>query len=522
MRIMSDATKHWLFSVLSVRHSWRDLDRLSRQTESIVRAAVIHLHVMDAATFSRHHLSAFKLLESAPGHGWQQLHYDANERYMAQQLVSVIIYLDSTISTEFPLYGKETMAPAFTLGDTASISEQQTIDRLIRDEHFRSFPVQPGMLAIFSGTVCHRGPHNPNPVPRRILYFLFSPSASLYQDIQQRVPNRQHSHTHLSPERRWAIIAYHRINMSVEGIALTVGCSKHTVHHWLNHYSEHGNVDDAPRSGRKRKRVDGIKEEATAHPFSSTPRMLKAKLRLTVSKRTIRRRLNDDSLFGRVSRHFFVLTDAVIRKRLSFAHGYSCWSTEQWCTVLYSDEKIFTLGMHGRVWVQRPHGAEWQPQFCREAESHPDGINVWCCFSSHGVGSLECFTYNNSGSVMSTILNKHLIPTAHTFWPTGMWWLLWDNSPIHKAAPVQTWLHEHGVNCLELSPYSPDMNPTEHLFADLARRVEQRFPTNTHELEQAIHAEWALTDKTFCSHLATSMPKRIQAVINNTGHATKY
>jgi hypothetical protein len=126
---------------------------------------------------------------------------------------------------------------------------------------------------------------------------------------------------------------------------------------------------------------------------------------------------------------------------------------------------------------------------------------------------------------MSSILNKHLLQSARSLFqqhPPELWWFLWDNSPIHTSGLCQAWMHNHGVNCIELPAYSPDLNPTENLLADMARRVEQRFPPNVAELERAIHAEWPLTDLIFLQHLASSMPKRCNAVVANGGHSTGY
>jgi transposase-like protein len=478
-----------------------------------------------ATAFRSLHLVALKALDSDPGYGRQQLHYDVVELEQAKRCVSVLIYGSDTMTTEFPLYDKHTMRPAFINGTVATPSEEDTIQRLIRDENFASFAVKAGSMAVFTGTVCHRGINNPDQRQRPTIYLLFSPSTAKHQDNQQRIPNQQPTHAPLTPERRWAIIAYHKLQMTVQSIALLVGCTPHTVYHWINHYNEHGTVDDAPRSGRPRLSMPPLREEADLHPFASTPRMLKAKLQIAASKRVIRRRLNDDMLFGRVSRHFFKLTPDVIRDRLSFANGYKNWTKEQWMSVIFSDEKIFTLGQHGQVWVQRPPNAAWLEKYCREEESHPKGINFWCCFSGRGTGGCETFEHNNNGEVMRGILQYHLLNSARKFFrsqPPEMWWLLWDNSPIHKSFEVRTWLHQHGVNCLELARYSPDLNPTENLFADLARRVEQRFPRTVEELEDAIHAEWPLTDQLYLTQLAQSMPNRINAVLNNHGHATKY
>ncbi|HVX00230.1 MAG TPA: transposase, partial [Candidatus Babeliaceae bacterium] len=520
--ILHNNPHHLQFSLLSLRSKWREFGRWANQIENYVRGVFKQLSPNHQPPIEDLHFMVFKACESDFGYGWQQLHYDYCNHHLAKGALACLLYGVDTMSTAFPLYDKKTMAPAFGTAEVATPTEEENIKRLIRDEHFNSFPVKLGDAAFFAGTVCHRGVNNPNHERRLLFYLLLTEYTYKAQDHIQRFPILQPMYAELSKERRWAIIAYYKIGFTVEAIQLAVGCTRQTVYHWLTKYAESQSVDNAPRSGRPKKLIPSLKEEAEAHPFNSTPRMLKAKLHIDASKRTIRRRLNDDGLFGRVSRHFFVLTPATIAGRLRFANGYSHWTAADWMRVIFSDEKIFTLGMHGQVQVQRPRGKAYDPKYVREQESHPAGINFWCCFSGHGTGGCETFRYNNTGKVMRAILDFHLIVSANKFWDSGMWWLLWDNSPIHKSKECQTWLHNHGVICLELSAYSPDCNPTENLLDDMARRVEQRYPSTLDELEDAIHAEWPLTNQLFLSHLAQSMPRRIQAVITNQGHATKY
>ncbi len=139
-------------------------------------------------------------------------------------------------------------------------------------------------------------------------------------------------HTHLSTERRWFIILLHKTKRDDASIATEVACDIRSVRHWIDHYRQHGNVDDLRRSGRKRKTTSeedaSIVDTAKRIKFT-TPRRIRHKLGLDVSSRTIDRRLIEVGLFGRVARHKKKFSKEEIRKRLAFAEGYKNWTVEQ-------------------------------------------------------------------------------------------------------------------------------------------------------------------------------------------------
>ncbi|CAI9584764.1 unnamed protein product [Staurois parvus] len=69
---------------------------------------------------------------------------------------------------------------------------------------------------------------------------------------------------------------------------------------------------------------------------------------------------------------------------------------------------------------------------------------------------------------------------------------------------------------------SPDLNPIEHLWGILKRKVEERKVSNIHQLRDDVMEEWKRTPVTTCEALVTSMPKRVKAVLENNGGHTKY
>src|SRR3954471_24891958 len=70
-----------------------------------------------------------------------------------------------------------------------------------------------------------------------------------------------------------------------------------------------------------------------------------------------------------------------------------------------------------------------------------------------------------------------------------------DNAPKHKSYLVRTWLFNNGIQCIDFPPYSPDLNPIENLWADLARRVEEFQCETMEELQDIVAEEWKKTSK---------------------------
>ena len=77
---------------------------------------------------------------------------------------------------------------------------------------------------------------------------------------------------------------------------------------------------------------------------------------------------------------------------------------------------------------------------------------------------------------------------------------------------------------MEWPPQSPDLNPIEHLWGVLKRKLAgyENLPTSIKELWVWVQVEWEAISVQKCQKLIESMPRRIEAVIKAKGGYTKY
>ncbi|GBO06893.1 Transposable element Tc1 transposase [Araneus ventricosus] len=99
-----------------------------------------------------------------------------------------------------------------------------------------------------------------------------------------------------------------------------------------------------------------------------------------------------------------------------------------------------------------------------------------------------------------------------------------DNSLPHRAQLVRSYLESETIPQMAWPARSPDLNPIEHVWVILGRRIAGRSvpPGTLHELQQALLQEWALLPQQAINDTVASMPRRCQACISARGYHTRY
>lgn len=331
---------------------------------------------------------------------------------------------------------------------------------------------------------------------------------------------------------RWQIIGMHTSGMSCRAIGANLNFHHTTISRLINKHRDTGEVKDRPRTGRPRKttaREDRLVARlARAQPILNS-RVLRQRwmINARVSTSTVRRRLRAAGLRAcRPVRRPF-LTARHMQERLTWSRARIHWNLRSWRRIHWSDESRFLLHMtdgRQRVWRQR-RTAYNQHNILPTIPFGGGSVMVWVCVS-HDC-KLELITVQgtlNAQRYQTNILDTTVIPHFEDHTLASHPIFMDDNARPHRARAVRDHLIANAIETLQWPARSPDINPIEHLWDQLGRRVRARDPPveNLLELEQALHEEWNNIPMQSIRSLIQSMRRRLQSVINARGGYTQY
>ena len=245
---------------------------------------------------------------------------------------------------------------------------------------------------------------------------------------------------------------------------------------------------------------------------------------VNASQTTVRRRLLDKEMYGRVAVRKPHLRKEHRSKRLNWATDHLQWTPEQWSRVLWSDESNFQLYLTGkRVFVRRRPGERLLEDCVTPTVKHGGGhVMVWGCMCSQGVGILRRIDGNLRKEGYTDLLSTAMLPSAVALFPDGDFVFQQDNARVHTAHVVRDWFEDNDVAVMDWPAQSPDLSPIENLWEILFRKVQNKQPSNLDELWQILCTAWySITEEELC-RLVDSVPRRLRAVRTQKGFSTKY
>ena len=221
------------------------------------------------------------------------------------------------------------------------------------------------------------------------------------------------------------------------------------------------------------------------------------------------------------------LTARQIKERLAFAHAHKYWTVEDWKRVLWSDEtKINRLGSDGVHWVWvRPGEGLSDRQITPIANFGGGSLMFWGCMGWLGTGhGCRLDSTLNGERYVEILEDEFLRSLEHLGMELDEVLFQQDNARPHMAKVSLKWLKDHGVECLEWPPNSPDLSPIENLWAELKRRLGkyEHPPGGMIELWDRVQTIWDDFGQGYCQKLIESMPRRMTMLLERRGKPISY
>lgn len=260
---------------------------------------------------------------------------------------------------------------------------------------------------------------------------------------------------------------------------------------------------------------------ATQHHLSSASDLLTF-WREQVTVRTVYRRLMKQGLRKRRRLRCPILTRQHREVRLRWCMTRIIWREPAWSRVIFTDESRFSRISDGCIMVWRRKNERYlERNICQTVQGKGGSVHVWGAIWAGGRSRLHILEQTvNQHTYIQTVtafFNEEILPANYIFQD--------DNAPAHRAAAVAR--HFQTVEGFRTIPWparSPDLNPIEHVWQYIKRRLNSRDnkAENLRELRQRILDEWREMPQDFLDSLVRGMPRRLSAVIGARGGHTKY
>lgn len=335
----------------------------------------------------------------------------------------------------------------------------------------------------------------------------------------------------ISLEAQSEIEKLYKRGHSIREIAQKIGVSKSTVWKYQNTSTE-----DVEKKTKTRPKLikDGdwrivtralkTGDLETANDIKS---ILRNQLEINVSTRTIRRKLQDSGFRAKEKVKKPKFSQKNIKERYSFAKRYKDWTIEDWKRVIWSDEtKINRFQSDGKAWCWKHKDESLKPHHVKQTVKHGGGnIMIWGCMTWNGVGFMCKINETMNQKIYAEILQGELLDTINHFKlnPKEIYFQH-DNDPKHTARSVKDWLLSQDFETIEWPSQSPDLNPIEHLWVEVKRKLRQlpEPPKGICDLWEHVQDIWNEIRPETCQNLIESMPNRIKAVLKAKGRWTRY
>lgn len=328
----------------------------------------------------------------------------------------------------------------------------------------------------------------------------------------------------INEDMRYLVISKHIDGKSMYAIAKEMGMCYQTVRKICQKFAKTESVKDIVKSGRPKKTSERERRHicilSKEDPFKTASNILnEAQTENAISSRTVRRILQYNGLFGRISKRKILISNKNKKKRLQFSLAYKNFSPEFWNNIIFSDEILFKLFSVTRKYVRRPIGKRHLNRYVTKSVRQCTGsILVWGAIKQDGTRSMvRCWGRLNSAKYQS-VLTEGLLSIYNT---SNIF--VQDGASCHRSISTMEYLNQNSINVLSnWPPQSPDCNIIENVWSVLKTNVFNNKPRSSFELWKYIQEEWQKIPTNLFKRLYSSIPARLNEIRKSRGGVIKY
>ncbi|GFX84543.1 transposable element Tcb2 transposase [Trichonephila clavipes] len=284
--------------------------------------------------------------------------------------------------------------------------------------------------------------------------------------------------SHLTDSEAWRVVGRLEGGQTQAEIAQAIGVSQSVISRIWNRFLKTESAGRRPGQGRRRATTPNedryLMLTARRHRNENAillQQHLRSATGTTVSTQTVRNRLHGIGLYAR---------RPIICVRLTSRH--------------HRDHIPFSVHPDNRcIFIWRERGSGNNPAFMHESVRYGSGgVLVYGGISIDGGTDLYIIRDGplTARRYRDEILRPIVVPYAAAIGDDFI--LMDDNCRPHRANLVEDFLFKEGIVRMEWPACSPDINPIEHVWDALGRRVAGRQPPpqTLQELERALLEEW--------------------------------
>jgi transposase len=326
---------------------------------------------------------------------------------------------------------------------------------------------------------------------------------------------------------RWEIVRLRRDNNTFPDIAKLVQRPISTCQSIFQKWSDTGDVEDVPRSGRppiispsqKEKLIETVKNNE-----DMSIRGLIEESKVDISKTSAWNVMKGYGFKCKTQSIKWSMEPHHKEGRLKWAKEYINKSDEFWQRVIFTDESRAQFNKSKqKFWVlgdKKPSPIErdrWQAS-----------VLLWGAISLNGNCILELINGTMNAVIYLDILKKRLLKNYRNLrsdrvegGPDNALIFQQDGASIHSEANVDAYFRSKHIILLPWPAKSPDLNLIESIWAWLKKEMKTSYQT-LEELEEDVIIIWERLPFEFVENLYRGMKGRIQAVIEAEGGPTDY